>query len=244
MSFLKKIDTSRLPEHVAIIMDGNGRWARFKNMERAEGHKQGVVAVRTTIEAAVKIGIKYITLYTFSTENWKRPSEEIQALMALMVQAIANETPDLIKNNVRLKAIGDLDRLPIATKDALYKCIEDTSVSTGLTLVLALSYSSRWEITEATREISMAYKSGEITEITEDTISAYLSTKSLPYPDLLIRTGGEKRVSNFLLWQIAYSELFFTDTLWPDFDAETLYEAVADYQRRERRFGKISEQIQ
>lgn len=243
MSFLEKIDSDKMPKHIAVIMDGNGRWAKNKDLDRTEGHKEGVSAVRRLFEAASKIGLKYTTIYTFSTENWNRPIEEVEALMSLMVQAIVRETPDLIKNNIRLMAIGDLARLPKETRDALEDCIRQTSVSTGLTAVLALSYSSRWEIAEATRKIAESYRDGEILEITEDLITNSLTTINIPDPDLLIRTGGEKRVSNFLLWQMAYTEFYFIDSLWPDFHDETLYEAIVYYQGRERRFGKISEQL-
>ncbi|MDH6354154.1 undecaprenyl diphosphate synthase [Dysgonomonas sp. PH5-45] len=245
MSLLEKINKERLPRHIAIIMDGNGRWAKLQGKERFEGHKEGVVSVRKVIEAATELKVPYVTLYTFSTENWNRPEEEIRALMALMVQAIANETPDLIKNNIRLQTIGDIDRLPEETRASLNKCIQDTSSSTGLTLVLALSYSSRWEITNATKQIATDVKNGKLDadSITEDTISNYLTTRSIPDPDLLIRTGGEFRISNFLLWQTAYTEFYFTDTLWPDFRGEALYAAIINYQARERRFGKTSEQV-
>lgn len=243
MSYLEKINLDKLPKHIAIIMDGNGRWAKQRDLDRTYGHKEGVVSVRKIIEAAAQINIPYVTLYTFSTENWNRPEEEIKALMSLMVQAIVRETPDLIKNNIQLQAIGNLDRLPTETRNALNKCIEDTSVCTGLTLVLALSYSAKWEITEAIREISKEISEGKLKNITEDTLSEYLTTKNMPDPDLLIRTGGEKRISNFLLWQTAYSEMYFVDTLWPDFREEALFEAIVDYQNRERRFGKTSEQV-
>ncbi|PXV62818.1 undecaprenyl diphosphate synthase [Dysgonomonas alginatilytica] len=243
MSLLEKINKDRLPQHVAIIMDGNGRWAKQRNLDRTFGHKEGAVSVRSVIETAARLGISYITLYTFSTENWNRPAEEVEALMSLLIESVSRETPELIKNNIRLKAIGDLDRLPAKTRTALDNCIKETSVSTGLTLVLALSYSARWEITEATRKIAAAINSGELTHVDESTISDFLTTKGIPDPDLLIRTGGELRISNFLLWQAAYSEFHFTETLWPDFREEALYEAVVDYQCRERRFGKTSEQI-
>lgn len=245
MSYVEQIDKTRLPKHIAIIMDGNGRWAKERNKERSYGHQYGVEAVRTVTEAAVEIGIKYLTLYTFSTENWNRPDEEINALMALMVMAIERETPDLIKNNVRLTAIGDLSRMPLEVKARLDKCIADTSVSTGLTLVLALSYSSRWEIVDAARQIAQSVVNGQlaIEEIEEETISSHLTTKSLPDPDLLIRTGGELRISNFLMWQLSYAELYFTDEYWPEFGKESLSRAICDYQSRERRFGKISEQL-
>lgn len=243
MSFFEKIDLDKLPQHIAIIMDGNGRWARSQGLDRTEGHKEGVSAVRRLIEAGSKIGLKYATLYTFSTENWNRPVEEIDALMDLMVQAVVRETPDLIKNNVSLRAIGDLSRLPVRTREALEDCIQQTSKSTGLTAILAVSYSSRWEILEAVKKIGEGYRTGELSDVTEDLFSNYLSTKGIPNPDLLIRTGGEKRISNFLLWQVAYSELYFIDLLWPDFCDETLYEAIVYYQGRERRFGKTSEQV-
>lgn len=245
MSLSEKINKDKLPQHIAIIMDGNGRWAKLRNQERAFGHKEGVVSVRKVIEAATEIKVPYITLYTFSTENWNRPVEEIEALMTLMVHAISRETPDLIKNNIRLQAIGDLDRLPKETRASLEQCMQETSASTGLTLVLALSYSSRWEITKAVREIAEAVENGtmQLDEITEETVDSHLTTKGIPDPDLLIRTGGEKRISNYLLWQAAYAEFYFTDTLWPDFREDALYEAIIDYQYRERRFGKTSEQI-
>lgn len=245
LSYIDKIDMSRLPRHIAIIMDGNGRWAKARNMERSYGHRYGVDAVRTVTEAASELGLKYLTLYTFSTENWNRPDDEITALMSLMVMAIERETPDLIKNNVRLQAIGDLTRIPAEVKERLDKCIEETSKGTGVTLILALSYSSRWEITEAARNISRATAEGKMSadDITEDTVSSFLTTRGIPDPDLLIRTGGEIRISNFLLWQLAYAELYFTDEFWPDFGKESLYKAICNYQSRERRFGKTSEQL-
>lgn len=243
MSFFEKINKNNIPQHVAITMDGNGRWAKNKGLDRTEGHKEGIVSVRTVIEAAADTGISYVTLYTFSTENWNRPVEEVNILMALMVGAISRETPDLIKNNIRLKTIGDVSKLPSTTLDALNKCIEDTSVCTGLTLILALSYSSRWEITDAVKRIVSDAEANKLAGITEDTIANYLCTKEFPDPDLMIRTGGEKRISNFLLWQAAYSELYFTNVLWPDFRKEEFWEAIVDYQNRERRFGKTSEQL-
>lgn len=245
MSYFDQIDKSRMPKHVAIIMDGNGRWAKRHNMERTEGHKEGLAAVRRTMEAAADLKLPYITLYTFSIENWNRPKEEVDALMALMVRAVAEETTSLIKNNIRLKPIGDLDRLPELTRKALEKCVRDTSENTGPTIILALSYSSKWEITYAAKQIAEELKMGKIREedINEDLMAAHLQTNGIPDPDLLIRTGGEKRISNFLLWQIAYAEFYFTDELWPDFDRELLCKAVLDFQNRERRFGKISEQI-
>ncbi len=245
MSYFDQIDSNRVPKHVAVIMDGNGRWARQRNMERTEGHKEGLAAVRRAIEAASKINLEYITLYTFSQENWNRPVEEVDALMALMVQAVAQETANLIENNVRLKPIGDLHRLPKSTYAALQQCVSDTSVCTGSTIILALSYSSKWELTEATKQIAIELKEGRIKEsdINENLISDHLLTKGIPDPELLIRTGGELRISNFLMWQMAYSEFYFTDELWPDFNDESLYKAIVDYQGRERRFGKTSEQI-
>ncbi len=245
MSFFDQIDKERIPRHIAIIMDGNGRWAKRRDLDRTFGHKEGISAVRKVIEAASKAEVSYLTLYTFSTENWNRPEEEVKALMALMIQAVANETPELVKNNIRVKVIGDIDRLPTDTKKALNYCLETTSSCTGTTVVLALSYSSKWELTKATRDIAYDLQSGKIKAdaIDEDLINLYLTTKNIPDPDMLVRTGGEQRISNFLLWQIAYSELYFTDELWPDFNEESLYKAIVDYQNRERRFGKTSEQI-
>ncbi|GHT89057.1 isoprenyl transferase [Bacteroidia bacterium] len=240
-----RIDLTRLPQHIAIILDGNGRWAQKNGMDRYKGHEEGVISVRKVVEAAGDIGIKYLTVYTFSTENWNRPQSEVDALMALMVIAIQRETPDLMKNNVRLQAIGDIDRLPKVTKDNLDACIEETSKNTGLTLVLALSYSSRWEITEAARKMAREVQEGKlkIEAINEKVISNHLSTKNIPDPDLLIRTGGEYRISNYLLWQLAYAELYFTPVYWPEFREENLYEAILDFQKRERRFGKTGEQV-
>ena len=244
-SYLQQIDKTRLPKHIAIIMDGNGRWAKAQGFDRSYGHKKGVDSVRVVTEAATEIGIKYLTLYTFSTENWNRPKEEIDALMALMVMAIERETPDLIKNGVRLQAIGNLDRMPEEVRARLNKCISDTAQGTGVTLVLALSYSSRWEIVDAVKKISSKVKNGEmaIEDINEDTITSSLTTSQFPDPDLLIRTGGEERISNFLMWQISYSELYFTSEYWPEFGKESLYKAICNYQSRERRFGKTSEQL-
>ncbi len=245
MSYIDQIDKERVPKHIAVIMDGNGRWAKRRDLDRSFGHREGISAVRRAIEAASKIGIDYLTLYTFSTENWKRPEEEVKALMSLMIQAVANETPDLVKNNVRIKVIGDIDRLPSDTKKALDLCLETTAACTGTTAVLALSYSSKWELTNAMKNIVRDVQQGKIDEnaVTEDLISSYLTTKGIPDPDILIRTGGELRISNFLLWQIAYSELYFSEELWPDFNEDSLYKAVVDYQTRERRFGKTSEQV-
>ena len=244
MSLSEQIDKNRMPQHVAIIMDGNGRWAKAHGMERNYGHQEGVTSVRKIVEAARKINLKYLTLYTFSTENWNRPEEEIHALMSLLVTAIHRETPDLMKNNVRLMAIGNLNRLPENARKTLDDCIKQTSKNTGTTVVLALSYSARWEITEAAKQIASEVANGTLTldEITENKISACLTTNNIPDPDLLIRTGGEKRISNFLLWQISYAELYFTDIFWPEFREEELYDAILYYQQRERRFGKTSEQ--
>lgn len=245
MSYLDQIDKDRLPQHIAVIMDGNGRWAKQRNLDRTFGHKEGVSAVRRAIEAVSKAEVPYLTLYTFSTENWKRPEEEISALMSLMVQAVAKETPNLVKNNVRVKVIGDINRLPEDTKEALYYCLETTAPCSGATVILALSYSSKWELTEATKNIAKDVKENKISleDINEDLMDTYLTTKEIPNPDILIRTGGELRISNFLLWQIAYSELYFSDELWPDFNEESLYKAIVDFQSRERRFGKTSEQV-
>lgn len=246
MSLLDKIDKSHVPAHIAIIMDGNGRWAKARGLDRAEGHKEGVVAVRKVVEAAQQAGVKYLTIYAFSTENWNRPDEEVSALMHLMVYAMQKETPDLIKNGVRIKSVGDIERLPEKTRQALRQCEEDTSVGTGLTLVLALSYSSKWEIVNAVKKMIGDINTKKINEetINEELFADYLTTKGIPDPDLLIRPGGEKRVSNFLLWQLAYAEFYFTETFWPDFREEELYGAILDYQNRERRFGKTSEQIE
>ena len=245
MSLIEKIDKNRLPRHVAIIMDGNGRWAKAKGKDRSFGHQEGVVSVRKIMDAVTQLGLKYLTLYTFSTENWNRPEEEVQALMSLLVTAIHRETPDMMKKNVRLTAIGDLSRLREDAYNTLQECIDTTSANTGTTLVLALSYSSRWEITRAARQLAQEVLEQKINpnDITEAMVSDHLTTKNIPDPDLLIRTGGEKRISNFLLWQLSYAEFFFTDVFWPDFREEELYEAILYYQQRERRFGKTSEQL-
>ena len=245
MSLIEKIDKNRLPRHVAIIMDGNGRWAKAKGKDRSFGHQEGVVSVRKIMDAVTQLGLKYLTLYTFSTENWNRPEEEVQALMGLLVSAIHRETPDMMKKNVRLTAIGDLSRLREDAYNTLQECIDTTSANTGTTLVLALSYSSRWEITRAARQLAQEVLEQKINpnDITEAMVSDHLTTKNIPDPDLLIRTGGEKRISNFLLWQLSYAEFFFTDVFWPDFREEELYEAILYYQQRERRFGKTSEQL-
>ncbi len=245
MSSKELIKTDRLPLHVAIIMDGNGRWASQKGMDRIFGHKHGVDAVRKVIECAAELGIKYLTLYAFSTENWGRPDEEVSALMHIMVESLNNETDTLIRNNIRLKAIGDVGRLAPDVRKRLFETIELTSSAKGLNLIVAMSYSSRWEISEAARRISTDVTSGNIdpTSIDEHVFESYLSTRGIPDPDLLIRTSGELRISNFLLWQLAYTELYFTEILWPDFGKEDFYNAIVDYQKRERRFGKIHEQL-
>lgn len=239
-SYKDKIDITRLPKHIAIIMDGNGRWAKEQGYDRIFGHQNGVISVRETTEAAAEIGIEYLTLYTFSTENWNRPQSEVDALMELLIDTIEKETPTLNKNNIRLMAIGDLSRLPGNAAVKLQRCITQTSTNTGLALVLALSYSSRWEIINAIKNISKAVKEGiyTIDDINDELVSSHLTTNTIPDPDLLIRTSGEERISNFLLWQIAYSELYFTQTHWPAFRKENLYEAICTFQQRDRRFGK------
>lgn len=245
MSLIDKIDRSRLPEHVAIIMDGNGRWAKAQGHPRSYGHQEGVVSVHKIMDAVTRLGLRYLTLYTFSTENWNRPEEEVQALMSLMVTAIHRETPNMMEKNVRLIAIGDLSRLRPDAYATLQECINTTAGNTGTTLVLALSYSSRWEITEAVRQIAREVSEGQLRaeEITEAMVTDHLTTKGIPDPDLLIRTGGEQRISNFLLWQLSYAEFYFTEVFWPEFREEELYEAILYYQSRERRFGKTSEQL-
>ncbi len=245
MAYKDQIDINRLPAHVAIIMDGNGRWARRRGLERIYGHHQGVKSVRNVIEAAAELGIKYLTLYAFSTENWNRPDDEVSALMDIMVESLNNETETLVKNNISTRVIGDLDRLSDKVRERLYETIHITSGGTRLKLVVALSYSSRWEISEACRKISRSAIAGRLNpeDITEQTISENLETSDIPDPELMIRTSGEKRISNFLLWQLAYTELYFTEKLWPDFGKEDFYKAVADFQKRERRYGKTSEQI-
>ncbi|MBE0666453.1 MAG: isoprenyl transferase [Bacteroidales bacterium] len=245
MTFKEQIDKSRLPGHVAVIMDGNGRWARRRGRERVYGHQHGVRAVRRVIEAAAEIGIKYLTLYAFSTENWNRPGEEVTALMDLMVESLNNETDKLLENGIALQVIGDIDRLSPKMYSRLMETINVTGRGSNMTLIVALSYSSKWEITQACRNIAAAAKDQklEISEITEDTVAENLTTAGFPEPELMIRTSGEKRISNFLLWQLAYSELYFTEKLWPDFGKEDFYKAVANYQKRERRFGKTSEQL-
>lgn len=245
MSLKDKIDKSRLPQHVAVIMDGNGRWAQQQGQVRVFGHQSGVNSVRETSEAAAELGVKYLTLYAFSTENWNRPKEEVDALMQLLVHTINAETATLNKNNIRLATIGDTASLPDACRKELDEAIANTSKNTRMTLILALSYSSRWEIVEATKKIAKEVAAGKLKpeNIDAELFSKQLNTAAYPDPELLIRTSGEHRVSNYLLWQIAYSEFYFTETLWPDFDKEEFYKAILDYQGRERRFGKTSAQI-
>ena len=245
MSLKEQINIERLPKHIAIIMDGNGRWAKERGKPRLFGHQSAIQSVREVNEACAELGVSYLTLYAFSTENWNRPGDEVGGLMNLLGQTIKNETKTLLKNNIRLQAIGDLNRLPKVNRDQLNGAIEATKHCTRMVLNLALSYSSRWEITEASRSIAMAVKEGRLQpeDITEDTFGSHLVTAGIPDPELLIRTSGELRISNFLLWQLAYSELYFTNKYWPDFRKEDLYEAIVDYQHRERRFGKTSEQI-
>ncbi|PTN09513.1 isoprenyl transferase [Mangrovibacterium marinum] len=245
MTLKDKLNTNKIPEHVAIIMDGNGRWAALHGNERVFGHENGVESVRSVVEGAAEIGIKYLTLYAFSTENWSRPQAEVDALMGLLVHAINNETEELKRKNVKLSMIGDVNSLPGEVQQKLNWSIEELKDCNGLQLVLALSYSSRWEITEAMRQIAVDVKDEKIEpqDINKELIDKYLATNGIPDPELLIRTSGEARISNFLLWQIAYTEFYFTPVLWPDFNKENLFEAVYDFQNRERRFGKTSQQI-
>ncbi len=240
-----KIDKNKIPAHVAIIMDGNGRWAKKQNQDRIFGHQHGVESVRNACEIATELGIKYLTLYTFSKENWNRPQKEVEALMQMLVYTIAQEEKTLMDNDIRLETIGDTMGLGEQARDSLLNMIEKTKNNKRMTLILALNYSARWEIIEMTKQISslVAEKKLRIEDITEETVSNHLTTKSIPDVDLLIRTSGEERISNFLLWQIAYSELFFTPVLWPDFTKQDFIDAVVNYQSRERRFGKTSEQI-
>jgi undecaprenyl diphosphate synthase len=244
-SFKNRLDQQKIPQHIAIIMDGNGRWAGKHGKARVFGHQSGVESVRSVVEGAGEIGVKHLTLYAFSTENWERPQYEVEALMELLVHAIESESELLMKNNVRLSAIGDLSKMPLKVKEKLDGSIKYLSTNTGLNLVLALSYSSKWEIVNAVKAIVAEAVEGKIKpEMINDTMFAqYLNTAGIPDPELLIRTSGEYRISNFLLWQIAYSELFFTDKLWPDFRKEDLFKAIFDFQNRERRFGKTSEQL-
>lgn len=245
MSLKAQIDLNKLPKHIAIIMDGNGRWAKRHNKPRVFGHQNGVKAVREVTEGAAELGVEVLTLYAFSKENWKRPSFEVDTLMNLFVKTMAKEMNTLNDNNIRLNAIGDLKRLPKGTYEALMKGIESTKDNKRMTLVLALNYSSRWEITDAARSIAEKVKNDVISidQIDEDLISSHMNTSDLPDPELLIRTSGEMRISNFLLWQLSYAELYFSETLWPDFNKENLYEAIISYQNRERRFGMTGEQL-
>jgi undecaprenyl diphosphate synthase len=236
------LDMTRIPEHIAIIMDGNGRWATERGHERSFGHQAGVEAVRRITSECTRLGVKYLTLYTFSTENWNRPADEISALMGLVLSSLEDEI--FMKNNVRFRVIGDLGRLPENVREKLHDTEEHTAKNDAMTMIVALSYSSRWEITKAVNDIVAEAKKGDIGEISEETISKHLETNFMPDPDLLIRTGGELRISNYLLWQIAYSELYFCDTYWPNFDEACLHEAIADFQRRQRRFGKTEEQVE
>jgi undecaprenyl diphosphate synthase len=246
MAIIDDINKLKLPRHVAIIMDGNGRWAKQKGKNRVFGHQQGARSVKEVVKIAGEIGIEYLTLYAFSTENWTRPKLEVEALMTLLVSSINTETKELMENNVKLLSIGDHDILPSKVKKKLYQAIETTQKNTGLKLVLALSYSAKWEIINAVKKIAEKVGNGQISvnEINEDLFDSNLSTAGIPHPELMIRTSGEYRISNFLLWQLAYSELYFTQTLWPDFGREEFLNAIVDYQKRERRFGKTSEQLQ
>lgn len=237
------IDMTHIPNHIAIIMDGNGRWAKLKGQARSFGHQAGAETVHIIAEEAARLGVKFLTLYTFSTENWNRPVDEVSALMALLMDSIEEET--FMKNNISFRIIGDVEKLPANVLNRLQQCIERTSSNTGMCLTLALSYSSKWEITDAVKQIARKVQEGKlnIDDITDKTVDNHLCTNFMPDPDLLIRTGGEVRLSNYLLWQCAYSELYFCDTFWPDFKEEELRKAICDYQKRERRFGKTSEQI-
>lgn len=241
----ESLDKEKIPQHIAIIMDGNGRWAQQKGAMRVFGHKNAITAVRESIEGAAELGVKYLTLYAFSTENWSRPEDEVTALMELLVDTISGEVPNMMKNNIRLLSIGDIESLPKKAREKLHEAMGMTASNLGLTVVLALSYSGRWEIQHAIKSIVKKVVDHQlnIEDITQEAISAHLNTKNIPDPELLIRTSGEIRISNFLLWQLAYTELYFTEVLWPDFRKEHLVEAILDYQKRERRFGKTGAQI-
>lgn len=245
MSLLEQINTDKLPSHIAIIMDGNGRWARQRGMDRIFGHQQGVKALREIIEASAELKIRFLTVYAFSTENWGRPDDEVSALMGIMVQSLNKETDTLVRNNIRLSAIGDTGRLADDVRERLLETIHVTSDATGLNLIVAMSYSSRWEMAEAAKNLAMEIVGGSVDpdSVNEFNFEKYLTTQGVPDPELMIRTSGEMRISNFLLWQIAYTELYFTEVLWPDFGKEELYKAIIDFQKRERRFGKTSEQL-
>lgn len=245
MDLREKVDINNLPKHIAVIMDGNGRWAKQRGGLRIFGHKSAITAVRDTVEGAAELGVQYLTLYAFSTENWSRPAMEVSALMQLLVSTISKETATLTKNNIRLQTIGDTESLPASCQKELMEAIELTKNNTRMTLVLALSYSGRWELTQAIRKMATAVEQGQLAakDITEQTVERYLATAGMPDPELLIRTSGEMRISNFLLWQLAYTELYITELLWPDFRKQHLYQAILSYQSRERRFGKTSEQL-
>jgi undecaprenyl diphosphate synthase len=245
-SLINRIDKGRLPRHIAIIMDGNGRWAEEKGQDRLYGHFHGVESVRNIVEGSAELGLEYLTLYAFSTENWDRPQQEVEGLMSLLVETIRKEVPTLNKNNIRLHVIGDINMLPKFAQDELAEALEMTSQNKGLNLVMALSYSSRWELVNAVKNIGIDVKAGKIdpATINQDTLQQYLTTSKFPDPELMIRTSGEYRISNFLLYQLAYAELYFTNTRWPDFRKDNLYEAIVDFQGRERRFGKTGQQIQ
>ena len=244
MTMNKQLDMTRIPEHIAIIMDGNGRWAQQRGKERSYGHQAGVEAVKRITSESAKLGVKYLTLYTFSTENWNRPADEVAALMGLILTSLEDEL--FMKNNVRFRVIGDVSRMPESVVQKLRETEEHTANNTTMTLVVALSYSSKWEITKAMRDIATEVTQGTLSvdAIDDTTISQHLATNFMPDPELLIRTGGELRISNYLLWQIAYSELYFCDTFWPDFDEAALHEAIANYQQRQRRFGKTEAQVE
>jgi undecaprenyl diphosphate synthase len=245
LSLKDKIDLQQLPSHIAIIMDGNGRWAKEKGQDRLYGHFHGVESVRDIVEGCAELGIGYLTLYAFSTENWDRPQDEVTGLMELLVDTIKKEVETLNKNNIRLHVIGDIHMLPVNAQQELHEALEATSHNTGLNLIMALSYSSRWELVEAIKNIAIDVKKGKLTPeaVNQETVQQYLCTSNFPDPELMIRTSGEYRISNFLLYQLAYAELYFTNVRWPDFRKENLYEAVLDFQGRERRFGKTSEQL-
>jgi undecaprenyl diphosphate synthase len=246
MSHINLINKEKLPLHIAVIMDGNGRWAKLRGRQRPYGHRNGASSVRLIVEAAVEIGLKYLTLYSFSTENWKRPEAEVKALMSLLVSFIDAEVENLNNHNIQLQVIGNTKLLPITCQKKLYYAVNSTSSNNGMTLILAISYGGRQDITNATQRVVLDIKQRllSLSDLSEDIFQKYLSTGNTPYPELLIRTGGEYRLSNFFLWEIAYTELYFSETLWPDFNKESFYEAIVDYQHRERRFGITSEQLQ
>ena len=245
-SLITQIDQNRIPKHIAIIMDGNGRWAQEQGQDRLFGHFHGVQSVRDIVEGCAEIGVKYLTLYAFSTENWDRPEKEVTGLMELLVETIRKEVPILNGNNIKMHAIGALTMLPPSARQALQEAIDMTAENTGLNLIMALSYSSRWELVDAVKKIATDVKAGKlgVEEVGQETLQQYLSTSQFPDPELMIRTSGEYRISNFLLYQLAYAELYFTQTRWPDFRKENLYEAIVDFQNRERRFGKTSAQLE